>query len=494
MTALTICWFRRDLRVQDHPALAAAAQRGAVLPLYVHPATTGPWSPGAASRVWRHHSLMALDRALATLGSPLAVVRADDEGPMATVIRLARAVDATAIYVNALPYPDEDATDAAMATLARGGDGLTWRVFPPPLLQPNPTALRTQSGGHFRVFTPYWKALVKQPIESPLTAPSRLLAPSPEIQARVQRHTVAVDALGLTPPPHQPPWDQGFWRVFTPGEDGAWARWATFSQAGLDRYDSGRNRPALDAGVSRLSPHLHFGEITPRQLWHAVAALHPNPLEQPGAETFLRELGWRDFAHYTLHHHPETPDESLDRRFLAYPWADDRGFLRAWQRGETGIPLVDAGMRQLRQQGWMHNRVRMVTASFLVKNGRLPWQWGAKWFWNCLVDADLASNTLGWQWVAGCGTDAAPYFRVFNPIKQADEYDPQGDYLAQFLPELALLPPKWRSQPFLAPAAVLSKAGIRLGVHYPHPICDLAASRQQALDGFAQIKPVAPKG
>ena len=248
------------------------------------------------------------------------------------------------------------------------------------------------------------------------------------------------------------------------------------------------------AGTSRLSPHLHHGEIGPRQVWQAVQIRLAEHGSADGrgesAETFLSEIGWREFAQHVLYHHPAFPDEPLNPQFAAFPWQDDPGdqLLGAWQRGETGIPLVDAGMRELYATGWMHNRVRMVVGSFLVKNLRLPWQAGEAWFWDTLVDADLASNSLGWQWVAGSGADAAPYFRVFNPVRQGERFDPEGTYIARWIPELGRLPAKHRQAPWEAPQAVLSAAGITLGVDYPHPMVDLKASRQAALAAFSQIK------
>jgi deoxyribodipyrimidine photo-lyase len=269
---------------------------------------------------------------------------------------------------------------------------------------------------------------------------------------------------------------------WTPGEEGAQARLREFRKHLAD-YTDERNRPD-HSGTSRLSPHLHFGEISPRQVWHAVR----DSSKSPGAETFLTEIGWREFAHHILVHFPKTPDHPLRPGFAKFPWSRSRKSLRDWQRGNTGYPIVDAGMRELWHTGWMHNRVRMIVGSFLTKDLLHSWQEGAKWFWDTLVDADLANNTLGWQWVSGCGADAAPYFRVFNPVLQGKKFDPDGDYVRRWVPELAKLPQKWIHEPWAAEASVLDKAGVRLGDTYPDPIVDHSEARQQALEAFRSIR------
>jgi deoxyribodipyrimidine photo-lyase len=277
-------------------------------------------------------------------------------------------------------------------------------------------------------------------------------------------------------------------RIWRPGEAGAHERLKAFLDSALGDYAVGRERPDRD-GVSRLSPYLHWGEISPHQVWQAVCDFSGGrALDRASTETYLRELGWREFAHHLLYHFPHTAEQSMDTRFEDYPWQHDEAALTAWQRGRTGFPLVDAGMRQLWRSGWMHNRVRMVVASFLTKNLRIHWLEGARWFWDTLVDADLASNSLGWQWTAGCGVDAAPYFRVFNPTRQGERYDPEADYVARWIPELAGLSARWRHQPRAAPEAELRRAGITLGETYPHPLVDLGRSRRQALDGYQRIR------
>jgi deoxyribodipyrimidine photo-lyase len=278
--------------------------------------------------------------------------------------------------------------------------------------------------------------------------------------------------------------------AWSPGAAGAHTRLNSFLEAAVSNYAAERNRPDR-AGTSRLSPHLHFGEITPRQVWHA-ARRHAEARGIPAATwrtgQFLTELGWREFAHHLLHSFPHTPAEPLRAGFKQFPWRQDAALLKAWQQGRTGYPIVDAGMRELWTTGWMHNRVRMIVASFLVKDLLLSWTEGACWFWDTLVDADLAQNTLGWQWSAGCGADAAPYFRVFNPVRQGEKFDPHGDYVRRWCPELARLPGAWLHAPWQAPPEILSRAGVRVGRDYPAPLVNHASAREAALKSFAQIK------
>lgn len=302
-------------------------------------------------------------------------------------------------------------------------------------------------------------------------------------------------ALGLLPTIK---WDSGFYDAWQPGEAGAAARLKKFTARAMDAYADARNLPDRD-GTSMLSPWLHFGELSPRQVWAAVEAKSKDSGVFPssnGARVFLSEIGWREFAHHLLFHFPHTPSQPLRAEFAKFPWAEDAGGkkLRAWQRGLTGYPIVDAGMRQLWHTGWMHNRVRMVVASFLVKHLRLNWTHGAAWFWDTLVDADLASNTLGWQWSAGCGADAAPYFRVFAPVLQGVKFDSDGDYVRRWVPELAKLPAEHIHAPWEAPAAVLARAGVELGKNYPGPIVNHAAARDAALKAFKQLRGGAAAG
>ena len=342
-----------------------------------------------------------------------------------------------------------------------------------------PWAILNQQGQPYRVFTPYWRAMQARlgELPPPSSAPRKV----PRPRRRVE--TLAIGALELLP---RIRWDSRLGEHWTPGEAGALKRLKAFGKQ-LAQYGTHRDRPDL-AGTSRLSPHLHFGEIGPRQI---VAALHSNGATRGGHGSrvaYVRELGWREFAHHLMFHFPDTPEQPLDRRYAALTWRNDAHLLRAWQRGLTGYPIVDAGMRELWATGWMHNRVRMIVASLLTKNLQIHWLEGARWFWNTLVDADLANNTLGWQWVAGCGADASPYYRIFNPMLQTERFDPERKYLRKWLPELARLPDRWIHQPWLAPQGVLDEAGITPGRTYPLPLVDFRASRAAALAGYERIK------
>ncbi len=458
-----LVWLRRDLRLADHPALAAANHP---LLVYIHaPQEETPWEPGAASHWWLHHSLTALDADLARRGSRL--IRRS--GPSAAaLLALCRATGATTIHATRLHEPATRARDRAVAERLQA-EGITLILHEGALLLP-PEAIVSAAGTPYRVFTPYWRSLQTQLTATPpRPAPARLPAPPGDLASE------PLAAWGLLPRLN---WADGFTTHWQPGEAGGQQQLERFLEAALCGYGAGRDRPAL-AATSRLSPHLHFGELTPRQLLAAVTA---EPRCEADKESYLRELAWREFAHYLLHHLPHTAEQPLDRRFEQFPWrADDGSLLRAWQRGETGIPLVDAGMRELWQTGWQHNRVRMVVGSFLTKNLRLPWQAGARWFWQTLVDADLANNSLGWQWIAGCGADAAPYFRIFNPVLQGEKFDPAGVYLRRYLPELAQLPDRFIHRPWALPAREVTRLGFQLGRDYPAPIVDLARSREEAL-------------
>jgi deoxyribodipyrimidine photo-lyase len=339
-----------------------------------------------------------------------------------------------------------------------------------------------QQGRAFQVFTAYWRACAKLPRPSaPTAAPRRVPAPT------VWPASVSLGDLALEP---SIDWAGGLRAAWKPGVRGAAGKLRQFLNEGFTSYTTGRDRPDL-AGTSRLSPHLHFGEISPRQVWHALRSRlvkSRSANADAAAQAYLRDLGWREFAHHLLLHFPRTVAEPLRPQFARFPWSRDTRSLRAWQRGRTGYPIVDAGMRELWTTGWMHNRVRMIVASFLVKHLLIDWRAGAAWFWDTLVDADLANNTLGWQWVAGCGADAAPYFRIFNPVLQGRKFDPDGGYVRRWVPELAALPPEWIHAPWEAPQAVRGSASVRLGEHYPRPIVDHRFARDRALRALRSIR------
>ncbi len=476
----TIVWFRRDLRLQDNPALAAAWERGGfIIPVYIQDDEgEGRWSAGAASRWWLHQSLARLDESLRERSSQLLLA----VGESAAVLRaLMRKTGATAVYWNRCYEPAIIARDKKIKTeLATAG--IEAKSFNAALLF-EPHTVRNKTGGPFQVFTPYWKHCLSLAVDEPVKVAKTAAFPSPSKWSP----SVTLVELKLLPAIK---WDAGLAKAWSPGEAAARERVKQFVASGLAEYDERRNFPATE-GTSSLSPHLHFGEIGPRQIWAAVHSLSKDSGVFPanrGAMVFLKELGWREFAHHLLYHFPQTPEEPLRIEFAKFPWKKNAQQLRAWQRGLTGYPIVDAGMRQLWKTGWMHNRVRMIVASFLVKHLRLSWREGAAWFWDTLVDADLANNTLGWQWSAGCGADAAPYFRIFNPMIQGAKFDPTGAYIRQFVPELAAMPAEFIHQPWAAPKAILTGAAVSIGRNYPHPVVDHAGAREAALAAFSLMR------
>ena len=467
-----LVWLRRDLRLHDNPALLAACEQHSVVPVYLHcPSEEGDWPPGAASRWWLHHSLTALADTLQARGSRLIIRRGDDS--LALLQELVDETGATTVHWNRLYEPAIRERDRAIKASLRD-QGLEVHSHNAALLR-EPWMVKTQTGTPYRAFTPFWRAARKGAFAEPRPAPGALAG-------------VAEWPPGLTPDDldllPKIRWDKGIAASWTPGEAGAWQQLQTFLEARLKGYDARRDLPAID-GTSRLSPHLHFGEIGPRQIASALQGLP----DGDDRDSFLSEIGWREFSHHLLFQNPEMPDLPLDRRFEQFPWSGDQdAALYAWQRGETGIPIVDAGMRQLWETGWMHNRVRMIVGSLLTKNLRVPWQRGETWFWDTLVDADLASNSMGWQWIQGSGADAAPYFRIFNPVRQGERFDPEGEYVRHWIPELQRLPTRHIHAPWQATGEELRQAGVRLGRDYPQPIVDLADSRKQALDAYAAIR------
>ncbi len=430
--------------------------------------------PGGASRWWLHQSLTALAASLESAGSRLIIRR----GPATeTLLALAKETGAESVFWNRRYEPTAIARDTKTKdALTRAG--LRAESFCSALLH-EPWTIQNQSRKPFQVFTPYWRhCLTKPDPDEPLPAPERIAAPEqwPD--------SLALQTLELEP---QIDWARGIRAAWAPGENGAHKRVAHFLGNAAAHYSAARDIPSVE-GTSRLSPHLHFGEISPRQIWHAARRSGAADWRE---SRFITELGWREFSHHLLFHFPHTPMEPLRPEFGRFPWRENAAQLAAWQRGQTGYPIVDAGMRELWATGWMHNRVRMVVASFLVKDLLLPWTEGAWWFWDTLVDADLAQNTLGWQWTAGCGADAAPYFRVFNPSSQGEKFDADGLYVRRWCPELARVPLKWLHRPWEAPPETLAAAGVVLSREYPRPIVDHAAARIAALEAFGKLKKLA---
>jgi deoxyribodipyrimidine photo-lyase len=465
-----LVWFRLDLRLADHPALSAAVATGLpIVPVFIwSPEEEGAGSPGGASQWWLHRSLLRLDESLRAKGSRLVVRR----GPTAeALLSLAAETNAGRVFRNRVYEPGALQREAGLAERLQYR-GIAIESFNGSLLF-EPGSIRTTTGGSFYVFTPFWRALwnARGSLRGPIRAPAEIRAPArwPE--------TLTIAELGLEP---KIDWAAGIRAAWTPGEDGARTRLRAFVKGAVSRYGDERDRTDHE-GTSRLSAHLHFGEISPLQVWHAAGG-------KPEAESYLRQLAWREFACHLLVKRPESITEPFNPKFRDFSWRSNPLWLKAWQRGRTGYPFVDAGMRELWATGWMHNRARLVVASFLVKHLLIPWQDGAAWFMDTLVDADLANNTMGWQWVAGCGVDAAPYFRIFNPIVQGEKFDPDGEYVRRWIPELRGLASEWIHQPWNAPPLVLAAAGVILGRTYPFPLVDHSEARAAALSAFATLR------
>jgi deoxyribodipyrimidine photo-lyase len=475
-TGATIVWLRQDLRTSDHLPLWSAIERGGpVLPVFVWaPEEEGAWALGGASRWWLHQSLTSLAQELESLGSRL-IVRCGNS--LEVLLELIRASGADAVYWQRRYEPAAIARDTMVKQRLRA-DGVEAISFAGGVLF-EPWEVETKGGSPYKVFTPFWRACTaaKAPA-APLPCPERIPAPSHWPTSLPLAELKLEPTIG---------WASGMrdaWRV---GSVGAREELQRFLEHGLKEYEEERNRPD-QVGVSRLSPYLHFGEISPREVWQQVqATMKRKPSTRQGGEAYLRQLIWREFAHHLLYHFSHTPTEPLREEFAKFPWENDRTALKAWQRGRTGYPLVDAGMRELWTTGWMHNRVRLVVASFLVKDLRIHWLEGAQWFWDTLVDADLANNTLGWQWTAGCGADAAPYFRIFNPTTQSEKLDVAGEYIRRWVPELRQLPDDCIHEPAKADHNTLRKAGVELGVNYPHPIVEHGEARRKALEALSTI-------
>ena len=464
---LSIHWFRQDLRLSDNPALLSASKSGHVLPIYIFDnQNPGEYLMGGASRWWLHHSLNELKK---SLNYSLSIYQGD---PIEILVDIINRYPVKEVHWNRCYEPWQiDCEQRIKAKLRSKGilveshqGSLLWE----------PWSVMTGYGTPYKVFTPFYRKGCLNAKE-----PRLPLDKSDICQWVYDQKSLDLSHLKLIP---KIKWYQYMSTLWSIGESNAEKRFHDFLNNGISDYKSGRNIPSLSF-VSRMSPHLHFGEISPNQLWYGVKKVS----DDENVDHFCSELGWREFSYAQLYYNPELPKKNLQSKFDHFPWLDSPRLLRAWKKGETGIPMVDAGMRELWKTGYMHNRVRMIVASFLVKNLRIHWHHGERWFWDTLVDADLGNNSASWQWIAGCGADAVPYFRIFNPIIQGEKFDPTGVYIRQYIPEIASLPNKYLFNPYAAPRSVLQAANIKLGIDYPKPIVDLKQSRQAALDAFKSL-------
>jgi len=462
-TQKVIFWFRQDLRTEDNPGLLGAAQAGTVVPIYILPQQ----SLGAANRFWLHHSLKALNN---SLDQKLSVF---EGAPLEILLKLVKLFEISDVFWNRCyePWQIHQDQKVEQQLVKEGIKVHTSNGF----LLWEPWTILKGDQTPYKVFSPYYK-------KGCLNGPTpRLPLPKPSnLKLHAHTHSDSISKLNLLPKIR---WDQKIKPYWEIGETGALKKLNQFLKNGLSFYKEGRDYPSREV-VSRLSPYLHFGEISPNKIWHAVV----KTTNDNNSEQFLSELAWREFSYYLLYHFPDLPNKNFQTKFDKFPWVWKSKHLESWQKGQTGYPLIDAGMRQLILEGYMHNRVRMIVASFLVKNLLIHWKLGQDWFAEYLVDADLASNSASWQWVAGSGVDAAPYFRIFNPITQGEKFDPEGEYTCHFIPELARLPKKYLFCPWEAPKDVLKKAQVELGKTYPLPILDLKESRARALEALEQCK------
>ncbi|MDO6563347.1 deoxyribodipyrimidine photo-lyase [Amphritea sp. 1_MG-2023] len=481
MKSPVIVWLRHDLRLADNPALYYAAQSGRVIPVFIDDTTTADHcNLGAASRCWLHHSLAHLND---QLSDQLRIFQGD---PLAILLALIQHTGAQTIHWNRCYTPHAITRDSQIKQALKS-TGTTVHSYNGSLLW-EPWTITKADGTPYKVFTPYYRkgCISAPPPSEPLPRPTLELY-SDDLTTQLAANDVQpcdLTELNLLP---NHPWHHRLTDHWEITEAAAWQRLQRFTNERLENYPQGRDYPALEA-TSTLSPYLQWGQISPRQIWYYSQQQGSHPGLEEQLDTFLKELAWREFSYYQLYHNPNITTENLNPRFNRFPWKNQPEQCHQWQQGMTGFPIIDAGMRELWQTGYMHNRVRMLVASFLVKNQCQHWHLGATWFWDTLVDADLASNSASWQWVAGCGSDAAPYFRIFNPVLQGQKFDAEGDYIRRFIPELSALPSRYIHTPWEASAAVLAEAGVQLGTTYPKPMLDLKASRQAALDAFASLK------
>lgn len=466
----SIFWFNQDLRLSDNPALIQACLAGKILPIYIlpHEGQHG-FKIGKASQIYLHHSLKKLNE---SLNNQLNFYKGEAK---AIILALVKQYNITAVFCSrsiepwtiALHHEVKSSLQALNIPLHIIHSAYLWE----------PEKIKNEQGSYYKVFSAYKRKTELFKPRPPFPRPSNLDL------IKDLSHSSKLDDLNLI---SNQPWERKIAKYWTVGEKAALEKLNHFLKNGLFGYKIGRDQPGKEQ-TSKLSMNLHFGEISPYQVWDAVQKVHSAHLSEEDRHHFLSELTWREFSAYLTHHFKHLDKNNFQAKFNAFPWINHEEFLEAWKKGQTGYPIIDAGMRELWETGYMHNRVRMIVASFLVKNLMIHWHFGQDWFWHCLVDADLANNSASWQWVAGSGADAAPYFRIFNPITQGEKFDANGSYTRKYVPELALLPDKYLFQPWTAPLSVLKACGIRIGENYPAPIVDLASSRKSALEAYEKL-------
>lgn len=473
-----LIWFRQDLRLTDNPALHnAVIENENILPIYILDETS-PWAIGGAQRWWLHHSLISLQEQFKKHGLELILKKGN---PQKILLAICQEEKINRIYWNRCYEPAVIQRDVEIKKKLTARN-IKVQSYNGSLLY-EPWEITNKQGGYFKVFSYFWKTCCC------CLKHEKILA-MPKFKNKFNQKKIIksekLEAWNLLP--STPDWASGFHHLWQPGELGAQKKLKYFISDLLVDYSIKRDFPGHQA-TSGLSPHLHFGEVSPRQIVSVIKPIENHTIILSAqCEHFLRQLGWREFSYHLLYHFPDFPEENFQKKFNHFPWSDHKNLLSCWQKGQTGYPIVDAGMRELWQTGYMHNRVRMIVASFLTKDLFIDWRHGAKWFWDTLLDADLANNSISWQWVAGSGVDAAPYFRIFNPVLQGEKFDPQGKYVRHWIPELSKLPNKYIHQPWKAPQNILEAAGIALGKNYPNPIVNHDLARREALSIYSKLK------
>lgn len=478
-----VVWLRKDLRLEDHAGFAHAIEHGyQIIPIFIWDKAEHRWQDGSASQWWLHHALVDLQEQIEELGGKLMTHRLENSEDaagrgkfFAEVVDIFREYGADVICWGRRYEPEIIERDKRLKSYLTE-QGYEVKSFNTHLLL-EPHTIQNKSGSHFKVFTPYWKHCLTHSIDPVTEITTEEWS---QVRWTEDQSASSIDGLKLLP---EIPWDKDFYQYWKPTRGAGLERLAEMVESKANRYDGARDIPSID-GTSQLSPYLQWGQISAREIYHAFGKSYNDTVEKG----YLRQLFWREFSYHLLFHAPHSPERPLRPEYESFPWEKNEQYLKAWQKGETGFPIVDAGMRQLWQTGWMHNRVRMIVGSLLVKHLLQDWREGASWFWDTLVDADLANNTMGWQWIGGCGADASPYFRIFNPIIQGEKFDPDGKYVREFCPELNDVPDKYLHKPWEMPELELIAAGVVLGKTYPQPIISHEKGREKALKAYGEYK------